>query len=122
MAEGADEIIAALGTVRAGSIAKMNETLDESADILIKNLRPLVPVDKADVKGDIKKTKPRSRHGIRQITVGFAGSAGVGATGWRAHFVDTGTIKHTGSYMSEHARTASEQEILQHIVKRMKVD
>ena len=122
MAEGADEIIAALRKVRAGSIAKMNDALDESADILIKNLEPLVPVDEANLRADIKKTKPRSRQGIRQITVGFAGSAGVGATGWRAHFVDTGTIKQAGSYMSEHARTASEQAILQSIVKRMRVD
>ena len=121
MVKGDKDILSAVRNLKQQTVRKQNLALEDAADVVMATLDRITPVDTARLLGNVAKGKPRSKKGIRQIDVGYAGKVGSGAAGWRAHFVDTGTIKQRPQNIRIRTEAASIDEVERVMVERMKV-
>lgn len=121
MVKGDADVLSAVRNLKQQTVRKQNLALDDAADVVMATLDRITPVDTARLLGNVAKSKPRSKKGIRQIDVGYAGKAGSGAAGWRAHFVDTGTIKQRPQNIRIRTEAASIDEVERVMVEHMKV-
>lgn len=121
MVKGDKDVLSAVRNLKQQTIRNQNLALDEAADVVMATLDRITPVDTARLLGNVAKSKPRSKKGIRQIDVGYAGKSGSGAAGWRAHFVDTGTIKQHPQNIRIRTEAASIDEVERVMVEHMKV-
>lgn len=121
MVKGDADVLSAVRNLKQQTVRKQNLALDEAADVVMATLDRITPVDTARLLGNVAKGKPRSKKGIRQIDVGYAGKSGSGAAGWRAHFVDTGTIKQRPQNIRIRTEAASIDEVERVMVEHMKV-
>ena len=113
MVKGDADVLAAVRNLKQQTIRKQNEALPV--------LDRITPGDTSRLVGNVAKGTPRSRKGIRQIDVGYAGKSGSGAAGWRAHFVDTGTIKQPPQNIRARTEAASIKDVERTLVDHMKV-
>lgn len=121
MVKGDADVLAAVRNLKQQTIHKQNEALEAAADVVLPVLDRITPVDTSRLVGNVAKGTPRSRKGIRQIDVGYAGKSGSGAAGWRAHFVDTGTIKQPPQNIRARTEAASIKDVERTLVDHMKV-
>lgn len=121
MVKGDADVLSAVRNLKQQTVRKQNSALDDAADVVMATLDRITPVDTARLLGNVAKSKPRSKKGIRQIDVGYAGKSGSGAAGWRAHFVDTGTIKQRPQNIRIRTEAASIDEVERVMVEHMKV-
>lgn len=121
MVKGDADVLSAVRNLKQQTVRKQNLALDDAADVVMATLDRITPVDTARLLGNVAKGKPRSKKGIRQIDVGYAGKSGSGAAGWRAHFVDTGTIKQRPQNIRIRTEAASIDEVERVMVEHMKV-
>lgn len=121
MVKGDKDVLSAVRNLKQQTIRNQNLALDDAADVVMATLDRITPVDTARLLGNVAKSKPRSKKGIRQIDVGYAGKSGSGAAGWRAHFVDTGTIKQRPQNIRIRTEAASIDEVERVMVEHMKV-
>lgn len=121
MVKGDTDVLSAVRNLKQQTIRNQNLALDDAADVVMATLDRITPVDTARLLGNVAKSKPRSKKGIRQIDVGYAGKSGSGAAGWRAHFVDTGTIKQRPQNIRIRTEAASIDEVERVMVEHMKV-
>ena len=121
MVKGDSDVLSAVRNLKQQTVRKQNLALDEAADVVMATLDRITPVDTSRLLGNVAKSKPRSKKGIRQIDVGYAGKSGSGAAGWRAHFVDTGTIKQRPQNIRIRTEAASIDEVERVMVEHMKV-
>ncbi len=121
MVKGDKDILSAVRNLKQQTVRKQNLALEDAADVVMVTLDRITPVDTAQLLGNVAKGKPRSKKGIRQIDVGYAVKSGSGAAGWRAHFVDTGTIKQRPQNIRIRTEAASIDEVERVMVEHMKV-
>lgn len=121
MVKGDKDVLSAVRNLKQQTVRKQNLALEDAADVVMATLDRITPVDTARLLGNVAKSKPRSKKGIRQIDVGYAGKSGSGAAGWRAHFVDTGTIKQRPQNIRIRTEAASIDEVERVMVEHMKV-
>lgn len=121
MVKGDADVLSAVRNLKQQTVRKQNLALEDAADVVMATLDRITPVDTARLLGNVAKSKPRSKKGIRQIDIGYAGKSGSGAAGWRAHFVDTGTIKQRPQNIRIRTEAASIDEVERVMVERMKV-
>lgn len=121
MVKGDTDVLSAVRNLKQQTVRKQNLALEDAADVVMATLDRITPVDTARLLGNVAKSKPRSKKGIRQIDIGYAGKSGSGAAGWRAHFVDTGTIKQRPQNIRIRTEAASIDEVERVMVERMKV-
>lgn len=121
MVKGDTDVLSAVRNLKQQTVRKQNLALDDAADVVMATLDRITPVDTERLLGNVAKGKPRSKKGIRQIDVGYAGKTGSGAAGWRAHFVDTGTIKQRPQNIRIRTEAASIDEVERVMVEHMKV-
>ena len=121
MVKGDTDVLSAVRNLKQQTVRKQNLALDDAADVVMATLDRITPVDTARLLGNVAKSKPRSKKGIRQIDVGYAWKSGSGAAGWRAHFVDTGTIKQRPQNIRIRTEAASIDEVERVMVEHMKV-
>lgn len=121
MVKGDADVLSAVRNLKQQTVRKQNLALEDAADVVMATLDRITPVDTARLLGNVAKSKPRSKKGIRQIDIGYAGKSGSGAAGWRAHFVDTGTIKQRPQNIRIRTEAASIDEVEHVMVERMKV-
>lgn len=121
MVKGDSDVLSAVRNLKQQTVRKQNLALEDAADVVMATLDRITPVDTARLLGNVAKSKPRSKKGIRQIDVGYAGKSGSGAAGWRAHFVDTGTIKQRPQNIRIRTEAASIDEVERVMVEHMKV-
>ena len=121
MVKGDKDVLSAVRNLKQQTIRNQNLALDDAADVVMATLDRITPVDTARLLGNVAKSKPRSKKGIRQIDIGYAGKSGSGAAGWRAHFVDTGTIKQRPQNIRIRTEAASIDEVERVMVEHMKV-
>lgn len=121
MVKGDADVLSAVRNLKQQTVRKQNLALEDAADVVMATLDRITPVDTARLLGNVAKSKPRSKKGIRQIDIGYAGKSGSGSAGWRAHFVDTGTIKQRPQNIRIRTEAASIDEVERVMVERMKV-
>lgn len=121
MVKGDTDVLSAVRNLKQQTVRKQNLALEDAADVVMATLDRITPVDTARLLGNVAKSKPRSKKGIRQIDIGYAGKSGSGAAGWRAHFVDTGTIKQRPQNIRIRTEAASIDEVERVMVEHMKV-
>ena len=121
MVKGDADVLSAVRNLKQQTVRKQNLALEDAADVVMATLDRITPVDTARLLGNVAKSKPRSKKGIRQIDIGYAGKSGSGAAGWRAHFVDTGTIKQRPQNIRIRTEAASIDEVERVMVEHMKV-
>ena len=121
MVKGDTDVLSAVRNLKQQTVRKQNLALEDAADVVMATLDRITPVDTARLLGNVAKSKPRSKKGIRQIDVGYAGKSGSGGAGWRAHFVDTGTIKQRPQNIRIRTEAASIDEVERVMVEHMKV-
>ena len=116
MVKGSEEILTAVRNLKSQSIKQQNTALEEAAKTVLINEERITPVDTRRLLGDAIVGKPRSIKGIRQISIGYGKPVG-----WRAHFVDTGTIKQPAQNITLRTIYSSTDEVESIFIKHMKV-
>lgn len=126
MVKGGNELLEAVIALQLKSVAKQKLALEAAAEIVEKNLQPLVPTDTHEMSVEVGHGKVKSRKSTRQIDVGLKGTTlhakGSDNHAYAGHFVDFGTIHQKGTYMSEKARDMSLEEVRQSYISHLRVD
>lgn len=116
MVKGSEEILNAVKNLKLQTVRAQNNALEDAADAVIENEKRVTPTDTRRLLGNALVGKPRSIKGIRQISIGYGRDQG-----WRAHFVDTGTIKQPAQNITLRTIESSTDEVESIFVKHMKV-